>query len=126
MNKFIKEELLKCKSVEIPTFTDDTLQIIIPRRSEQILDAEKFELNQCYLVHLEEYIIKPYPGFTLHDNWNKGVVPKYQDMKIYVNKKIGKMIFVDAIAYDATNGTDINYSWSGWLPEGSINIIKKI
>ena len=96
MNKFIKEQLLKCKVANIPDFNNSTTQIFIPKavccKAAEIIDNEKLKLNTCYLVKLEDYIINPYPGFTLHDNWNKGVIPKYSCMKIFVKNRVGKMI----------------------------------
>lgn len=96
MNKFIKEQLLKCKVANIPDFNDNTTQIFIPKvtccKTAEILNNEKLKLNTCYLVKLEDYITNPYPGFNLHDNWNKGIIPKYSCMKIFVKNKLGKMI----------------------------------
>lgn len=127
MNKFIKEQLLKCKVANIPDFNDTTTHIFIPKtvccKTAEIPNNEKMKLNACYLVKLEDYIINPYPGFTLHDNWNKGIIPKYSCMKIFVKNKVGKMIQVDGIAFDVSNNQYIDYTWQGWLPEKSINII---
>ena len=96
MNKFIKEQLLKCKVANIPDFNDNTTHIYITKKvcckTAEVNNKEKMKLNACYLVKLEDYIINPYPGFTLHDNWNKGIIPKYSCMKIFVKNKVGKMI----------------------------------
>ena len=54
---------------------------------------------------------------------NKGIIPKYSCMKIFVKNKVGKMIQVDGIAFDVSNNQYIDYTWQGWLPEKSINII---
>ena len=61
MNKFIKEQLLKCKVANIPDFNDSTVHIFIPKtvccKTAEVPNNEKMKLNACYLVKLEDYII---------------------------------------------------------------------
>lgn len=130
MNSFIKEQLNKCAVAHIPEFTDATVHLIIPKVSisnqEHIDNTADFVVNKCYLIQVADYIIHPYQGFTLHDNWNNGVVPQYACMKIQILKNVNKMIFVDGVGFDTTTNTYINYYWSGWLPKKAVTIIKNL
>ena len=115
MNKFIKEQLNKCKIAKIPNFDDNTVEIFI----NKLYNDKKleFEINQEYDIELENYIIHPYSGFTLHDNWNNGIIPTDKDMHILITKDIGKMMCVQAV------GLNDKKSWGGWLPKKSCKIL---
>lgn len=115
MNKFIKEQLNKCKIANIPNFNDNTVELIIQKQYNN--KKLEFELGYEYDISVEDYIIHPYPGFTLHDNWNKGIVPTDNKMHILVIKDLGKMMCVQAI------GMNDNKAWGGWLPKKSCKII---
>lgn len=116
MNKFIKEQLNKCKVASIPEFDETTTELIISR---SILKQSKkeFEFGYEYDIEVEDYILHPYPGFTLHDNWNKGIIPTDKQMHVLVTKDMGKMICVQAI------GLNDNKTWGGWLPKKSCKIL---
>ena len=112
MNRFIKEQLNKCKVAEVPVFDENTTTINILRKNIQTSTAE-LRTGQEFDVEVEDYIIHPYPGFTLHDNWNKGIIPTDKQMRITVLQEMGKMIRI--------KGTGINdkKEWEGWLPKKS-------
>lgn len=116
MNKFIKEQLQKCRVANIPNYDDNTTKIFIGRDSGVI---NSLELHQGVEtdIEVENYIIHPYPGFTLHDNWNKGIIPTDKQMHILVVQEMGKMICVKAV------GLNDNKAWGGWLPKKSCKII---
>ena len=115
MNKFIKEQLNKCRIAKIPSFDDDTVEIFV----NKLYNNKKleFELNHEYDIEVEDYIIHPYSGFTLHDNWNNGIIPTDKNMHILITKDIGKMICVQAI------GLNDKKAWGGWLPKKSCKIV---
>ena len=119
MDKIIKEQLNKCKVANIPFFDDNTTEIFI-QKGGRVIIKEDLVLNHRYKIEVEDYIIKPYEGFTLHDNWNNGIVPKDKVMNCKIIQIMGKMIKVEAV------GVDTNNSWSGWLPRKSIHIIEEI
>ncbi len=112
MNKFIREQLNKCKVAEIPIFDESTVLLTIPRRGVQNPTLELYA-GQEFDVEVEDYIIHPYPGFTLHDNWNKGIIPTDKQMRISVLQEMGKMIRIKGI------GINDKKEWEGWLPKKS-------
>lgn len=118
MNSRIREQLEKCKVANIPNFNDDSTELIIPVGMKK--DEDEIKLNGFYLIEVEDYIIHPYSGFTLHDNWNNGIIPTDKQMNICVNQIMGKMIKVDAA------GVNDRKHWSGWLPKKSFKILKNI
>lgn len=124
MNPLVKKQLEKVKNVTLPKWDDDTLNMVIPKRTGEI-ETGLLE-NRCYLIKVEDYIINPFDGFTLHDNWNKGTHPIHHFMKCEVTKKMGKMIKVNSVGYDFMNKQDTLDVWEGWLPEKSITIIEEL
>ena len=124
MNKYVKEQLSKVKVAELPPYDDTTVSMFIPKIA--CGGGSGVLRDHCYLIQVEPYIINPPEGFTLHDNWNSGIVPKHQFMKAVVCQVMGKMIKVDALGFDYENNRDIDYMWTGWLPTKSIKIIKEL
>ncbi len=121
MNKFVKEQLSKVKTAEIPPYDDTTVHMIIPRNADV---GNVLKRDKCYLIQIAPYVISPPDGYTLHDNWNNGITPKYEYMKVEVNQLMGRMVRVTAVGVD--NGVDTNEMWNGWLPVQSIKIIKEL
>lgn len=120
MNEIIKEQLNNCKVAKVPSFDDGTTTISIPIGVREIEHEIDLAIDACYLIKVDDYIIKPYKGFTLHDNWNNGVIPTDIEMKVAITNIMGKMIRVDAV------GNNDGLPWSGWLPKKSIKIISRI
>ena len=116
MNKFIKEQLLKCKVANIPEFDENTVEIFIEKNDNKLTSID-FKQGFEFDIEVEDYIIHPYQGFTLHDNWNKGIIPTDKQMHILVTNDMGKMMCVKAI------GLNDNKAWGGWLPKKSCKII---
>lgn len=112
MNKFIKEQLNKCKVADIPEFNDSTTTLLIKQKTKPNFN----ESGEC-IIEVEDYIIHPYPGFTLHDNWNSGIVPTDKQMKVIIVQDMGKMIKVKGV------GINDNKAWGGWLPKKSCKIL---
>ena len=123
MNKYVFEELKKCKVAQLPPYDSSTRQMIIPKAQnvEQYLQPGK-----CFLIKLESYILNPPEGFTLHDNWNQGKKPPQQFMKVEITQIMGKMIKVNGLGYDYSNQRDTDEIWEGWLPKKAISIISSL
>ena len=121
MNKYIKEQLNKCKVAVIPEFDDNTTELLISSNNCTKVGitgiTTDFYVGMECNIEVEDYIIHPYPGFTLHDNWNCGIIPTDKYMHITVVKEMAKMICIQAI------GLNDNKSWGGWLPKKSCKII---
>ena len=123
MNPLIKVQLDKIRGVDLPPYDDNTLTINIERMSHS---SNELKQDECYLISVEDYILNPPDGFTLHTNWNGNKIPKHKFMKVDVTKIMGKMIKVNSIGYDMFNNTNINDMWEGWLPEKSITVIERL
>ena len=124
MNPLIKTQLDKIRGVVMPDYDDNTSQMNIPIRP---IDAPiTLEQDKCYIVSVEDYILNPPDGFTLHTNWNNNKIPKHKYMKIDVSKIMGKMVKVNSIGYNIETNVNINEMWEGWLPEKSITIIERL
>lgn len=125
MNPLIKEQLNKIKKIKLPPFDDNTTVITLEKSNEAVT-ATLLQEDCCYLISVEDYILNPPDGFTLHTNWNNNIIPKHKTMKVDVTKIMGKMVKVNAIGYDMKNQVDTNDMWSGWLPQKSITIIERL
>ena len=122
MNPLIKAQLEKVRTVKLPIFDDDTTEMIISKGSKS--DELFLEQDKCYLISVEDYILHPPEGFTLHTNWNNGRIPTHKFMKVDVSKIMGKMVKVNALGYDMKSQTDTTDMWDGWLPLKSITILE--
>ena len=109
MNPFIKEQL---DNLSIPVEEVSSTEFLIKKVNETyLIDLEP---KHFYIIEVEDYIIHPYKGFTLHENWNKGIVPTDKKMKCEVVKVMGKMIYIEA------QGMNDGKMWEGWLPKKSV------
>lgn len=124
MNPLIKEQLKKINRVKVPSFDENTQTITLLKSDIQSTDS--LQEDRCYLISVEDYILNPPEGFTLHSNWNNNIVPKHKFMKIDVSKIMGKMVKVNSVGYDMKHQVDCNDVWSGWLPRKSITIIESL
>lgn len=113
MYKLIKEQLSKVKYAKLPFYNDDTKHLIIMRQAVPTRTVSKEPQLNCYgTIEVEDYILHPYDGFTLHANWNKGIVPTEKIMKVKFIETIGKMYHV------------VSDTWEGWLPRKSFKVIE--
>ena len=124
MNKFAKSALDKCKVAQLPPYDDSTLHLSIPKHTVPIVNTLKE--NDCVVLEFKDYILNPPQGFTLHDNWNKGIRPKFKIVKACISQIMGKMIKISCIGYDTITDTDICEMWEGWIPSDSIEILKRL
>ena len=115
MNPFIEKELQKCAVAKYEKLNDNTFLI----RKNNIQLPVDIELNHFYQIELADYIVNPYEGFTLHENWNQGIKPTCPNMQVEVDQIIGKMIHVKGLGEDGK-------MWAGWIPRKSITIKKVI
>lgn len=113
MNKFIKEQLKKCRIV-LPDWDDNTTEMIISTKQQ------KSVINQSGNLHIsiENYIINEPATFTLSSNWNGGTKPPENEMIIKIINQTGKMYKVSG------TGISTNIYWEGWLPEKGFKIVK--
>ncbi len=119
MNKFIKQQLDKVKKCILPSYDEDTLQIVIPKQ-EIVNNNLDLIVGHFYRVKLADYIINEPSNFTLSTNWNHGLKPKEPNLNIEVQKIVGKMIYVNSTTVQSGD------MWEGWLPFKSITILEEI
>lgn len=124
MNDIIKTQLSLCGVAKVPDFTDKTTHIIIPKTDTK--KSEDISVGKQYILELAQYIIKPYDGFDLHKNWNNNIPPKDKYLKCKCVQTMGKMLKVDGVGFDVLHGTETSNTWTGWLPQKGVTIIKEI
>lgn len=113
----IKEQLEKCKFADLNNYDPKTNTFLIKKYSKPT-----YELNHCYLVKLPLSIVNAADS-VLAVNWNNGLFPKAQYLKIYISKVFGTMIYVDSIGFDFNTKQDLSVMWSGWLDTTSLTQI---
>ena len=123
MDEIISKQLKKCKVANVPNFDAETTTLRISKYEElssQILPGH------YYLVELEDYILHPPEGFSLHQNWNNNIVPQSKYYKCECLQVMGKMIKIEGSGYDWELQEDLHTSWNGWVPTKSVRIIKEL
>ena len=83
----------------IPPFSEDDKEIVIPMGDRNMF-LPHLELNHYYIVELEQYVLTPTDNFTLHTNWNKGIIPQDNYMKCLVEQFLGKLVRITGVGYD--------------------------
>lgn len=120
MNKFIKEQLLKCRVAEIPEVDDSVTEIIIPKKgSKPHVENVDLLCGGRYDIEVADYIIKPYKGFDLHERWNDNRVPTDKQMDVVVDTIRGSMVLVHG------KGIHDGKYWGGYLPKKSFKVIRR-
>ena len=122
MNALVKEQLKKCKVAQVPNFTDEDTEILIPMK----MPEPEPQLNNHYLIQLEDYIINEPEGFTLSSNWNRGTTPKYKHYIVFVKQVMGRMYKIDGNAYNIETQEFLNNQWTGWLPRDGFHVLKSV
>lgn len=126
MTNLIKDQLKKCRIADTSAVNEEqNVNIIHKKKSiepyaSSCVKSSEIAVGGKYIISVESYIIYPYDGFTLHDNWNHGIVPTDSDMECSVLMDMGKMVKVQAI------GIHDGSMWEGWLPKKSIKSARKI
>ena len=122
MNKVIRDQLSKVKSVNISF--DNITENIVLSKIDEILPVV-LNVGNIYLIELEDFVINPQSNSTLASNWNAGKVPKYKYYKAEFLEKMGNMYKFNGIAYD--HNQDIySENWFGWFPENGFKVLEKI
>lgn len=112
MNKFIKQQLNKCKTL-LPDWDDSTTELVISNNTKSI----STQPGNLHII-IQNYIINEPDNFTLSSNWNNGTTPPEPEMVVDIINIIGKMHKVKGF------GITTNKSWEGWLPQKGYKILK--
>lgn len=124
MNKFIEEQLNNCNVAKV-VFTSEDTHIVVPKYNP-LLDIA-FIKNHCYIIELEDHILKPNENSLLVTNWNGGIIPKSKFLKCCISVINGNMIKVDGCGYDIETNTDKSDVYQGlWLPKNDIKLLKEL
>lgn len=112
MLKFTEEQLKKSAYVNLDKAVFDISDgtYFIKKYSQPV-----YLVDHCYIVQLFSELVNNATSNTAI-NWNSGSSPQTDYLKIFVSKKMGKMIYVDSIAVDKTFYNANGVVWSGWLP----------
>lgn len=124
MNPIIKQQLESCRVANVPILSEDMTVIQIPKGSDN--EVSVYQVNKCYLLALEDYILNPPSDFTLADNWNAGSIPKHKYYKAEIAQIMGKMVRICGFGYDPTTDTDMLDIWEGWVPQKGIKLIQEL
>ena len=119
-----------CKQLKLVTAVDlsdipDDFNVLQIDKQETLLTAD-VQVGGCYLIELEDYIIHPSENFTLHKNWNNGIVPTQKCMRIIVTAVMGKMIKIEGMGFDIKTKENVGEVWTGWLPRKSIKVKRNL
>ena len=117
MNKIIFEQLNKLKAY--PHIVDGVYTNDIPEKFESIIFKKNdIQLNNTSIqVIFEDYILKPFDGFDLHEKFNNGIVPYEKIMYGNIIKETEKMYYFNLHTADSSK------TWIGWIPKKSCKII---
>ena len=121
MRKLTREQLLKVSVANLSNYDFSTETYHIPK-----LEYDRYEVDKCYIICLDDSLLTPTGNEILVANWNKGSYPPCKFMKIDVTTVYGKMIYVNAMGYDYYNQVNLNVLWQGWLPIQLIKIVERI
>ena len=119
VRQYIVDQLARCAFANPSSYDKKTNTFIIPKYTKA-----KFDLGKSYIIQIPEILMQP--DAVLTTNWNQGKIPPNNYLKIYVSKTLGKMIYVDAVAFDINKNIDLNVWWSGWLPVEEIYQLSKL
>ena len=121
MNKLIAQQLNNVNIADLSNYDESTNSYYIPKYNEIKLDVDS-----CYIICIDDVLLKYDENSTLISNWNRGTYPKSKYMKVDISKLVGNMVLVNGFGYDYENNQDTNIMWSGWLPIKQIKVMEKI
>jgi hypothetical protein len=119
MSRTLDKELAKVAVADLSNYNEATRTYIIPK-----FVAKKLENGKVYLLKLDSSLLSIIDN-VVAINWNRGSIPQDSCYKAQVIKTIGKMVYIDGLAFDETNNVDLNRTWSGWLPLQQIKMLKQ-
>ena len=116
MSQKVLEQIKKLSNLE---YTLDNGSIDLDQYFSEITfkkrNADKHAVDSIRVV-FEDYIIKPFDGFDLHEKWNNGIAP-------YSKIMYGKIIKETAGMYMFTLHSEFSdKTWTGWCPKKSCEI----
>lgn len=115
MNKFVKQQLAKCRVV-LPPYDDNTTHMVIPFKTNTI-PTQTINTSDKFTIEIKDYIINEPSNFTLSSNWNGGTRPPEHNMIVRYVETRGKMVLVEG------TGINTNIYWKGWLPQKGFDVI---
>ena len=110
MRESIKNQLKQCAYADLSHYNEATGVFSIPKYSKP-----KYDIGKLYIIQVANELVGN-SNSVIAANWNNGTAPKSAYLKIYVNKMVGKMIYVDSLVFNMETQTDTSILWSGWLP----------
>lgn len=117
MNKLTRKQLEQVSLADLSNFDETHNVFYIKKYSKPV-----FKPNVCYIIRISKELINNNSHF-IATNWNKGISPKNEYYKAYVNKTMGKMIYCDCLEYDYEHKQDKANSFSGWF---DVNLIEQL
>lgn len=124
MNRIIKQQLSKCRVAKLPQYEDSTVHMSIPKGSA--LTVTPYQVNNCYLIELAEFIIHPAEDYSLAVNWNGGSIPPCSHFNAQIEQVMGKMIKFVGQGVDSNTNMFLGVTWEGWVPQNGIKLIRKL
>lgn len=118
MNKVLLNELKKVAVAQID-FNESTKELFIPKTLK--FSNKTLKKGKVYRISLELFVTNPSESSILASNWNRGIVPKYDDYLVEVVDKLGNMVQVNGVAV-----ADPTSNFYGWLPDDSFEVTDQI
>lgn len=123
MNKFVKDQLNKCRVAHIPQFDDNTTHIFIERNNRM---NDVLLLNNYYLIEILNCVFEDSElQKQIKDKSGYAIKSKY--LKCMPNKFLDEWTRFDGTGYDLETKSDLNDIYLGlWLPHNCYRIIDKL
>ena len=121
INKLVAQQLDNVSIADLSNYDESSNTYYIPKYNEI-----KLEIDSCYIICIDDVLLKYDENSTLISNWNRGTYPKSKYMKVDISKMVGNMVLVNGFGYDYDNHQDTNNMWNGWLPIKQIKVMEKI
>jgi len=120
MRDLIKNQLKQVVYADLSHYDETTGVFTIPKYAKP-----KYDVGKMYIVQIPNELV----GNThsvLATNWNNNTAPQSAYLKIYVSKFVGKMIYVDSVAFNMQTRSETSFIWSGYLPTEQITQLEAI
>ena len=124
MNPVIQRELDKIRA-PLPDITDDVKVIKINKYTPS--NVPTIQAGKSYLIGLPDYILVEPPNYNLSANWNRGIVPQSNCLKVTVIQVFGPMMQINGRGFDyLTKEWNADFYDGLWLPIESVTIIQEL
>lgn len=126
MNKFILEQLQKCKVAKILGDPNDYTKMIIPKvvvdpNDYIVAPIATFRVGQHYIIEIDDSLITPGEWYnTIHTQWNTNNPPLSKRYQCEVVQFAGKMMKIKG------SSLDTKLHWEGWLPKGNVTLLQEL